>query len=193
MGKIRIAAGLVLALAGGIWIGSAIQTDRGISGWETLNGEMAGRLSASAAPGTPAAAPAGVTEAAGAAAGVIEAAAKAPAAKEPAGSGIRAAAGTGAGDAASPEIAGTAAAGIGAGTTRASAPPSSGIPKDGRINVNTAGLAELTELPGIGEKKAQAILDERAGGGPFRDLADLGRVKGIGPKLLEKLERAVAF
>lgn len=61
------------------------------------------------------------------------------------------------------------------------------------INVNTASAAELTKLPGVGEKKAQAILDYRTSKGAFRNLSDLGKVKGIGPKMLEKLRPLVSF
>lgn len=49
-----------------------------------------------------------------------------------------------------------------------------------RIDVNTAGLEELMTLPGIGQVRAQAILDDRAQNGPFRYPEDLVRVKGIG-------------
>ncbi|MCX7827833.1 MAG: helix-hairpin-helix domain-containing protein [Thermanaerothrix sp.] len=56
-----------------------------------------------------------------------------------------------------------------------------------RVNVNRAGLEELKALPGVGDKTAQAILDYRAANGPFRDVKDLLKVKGIGPKKLEKM------
>jgi competence protein ComEA len=56
-----------------------------------------------------------------------------------------------------------------------------------KINVNTAGAAELTNLPGIGEKKAQAILEYRNLKGPFRKVSDLLNVKGIGTKMLQKI------
>jgi len=59
--------------------------------------------------------------------------------------------------------------------------------------VNTAGAKELMDLPGIGEKKAQAMIDYRNREGAFRSLSDLGKVKGIGPKMLEKLKPIVIF
>ncbi|WP_037290050.1 ComEA family DNA-binding protein [Saccharibacillus sacchari] len=58
---------------------------------------------------------------------------------------------------------------------------------DGKIHINSADAAALMELPGIGEKKAQAILDYRAQNGPFRNVTDIVKVKGIGAKMLEKM------
>ncbi len=52
--------------------------------------------------------------------------------------------------------------------------------ESGRVNINTAGLDELMTLHGIGEVKAQAILDDREANGPFVYPEDLTRVKGIG-------------
>lgn len=65
--------------------------------------------------------------------------------------------------------------------------------QDGKVNVNTASNAELMDLPGIGEKKAQAIIDYRSSVGTFHSLSDLGKVKGIGTKMLEKLKPLVVF
>jgi len=56
---------------------------------------------------------------------------------------------------------------------------------EGRVDVNTAGLEELTSLPGIGEARAQAILDDREANGPYRYPEDLIRVKGIGEGILD--------
>lgn len=55
-------------------------------------------------------------------------------------------------------------------------------------NVNTADAATLAkELVGVGEKTAQAIIEERKANGPFKDAKDLDvRVKGVGPKTIEK-------
>lgn len=55
-----------------------------------------------------------------------------------------------------------------------------------KININTADLKQLQQLSGVGEKKAQAILQYREQNGKFKTIADLQNVKGIGPKLLEK-------
>ncbi|MFQ6371508.1 ComEA family DNA-binding protein [Shewanella sp. YIC-542] len=55
-----------------------------------------------------------------------------------------------------------------------------------KININTATAAELQMLNGIGEAKAQAIVEYREANGKFTSLEELTKVKGIGPKLLEK-------
>lgn len=55
------------------------------------------------------------------------------------------------------------------------------------INVNSAAKAELELLPGIGPALADRIIAERERGGPFKTLEDLGRVRGIGAKTIERL------
>lgn len=46
-------------------------------------------------------------------------------------------------------------------------------------------LAGLAQIPGIGEKMAATIIEDRSERGPFAGWAELERVKGIGPKKLE--------
>lgn len=55
------------------------------------------------------------------------------------------------------------------------------------VDVNTATVQELQELPGVGPTRAQAIVDHRAAHGPFDDLDDLDDVPGIGPATLANL------
>jgi len=55
------------------------------------------------------------------------------------------------------------------------------------IDINKANVQELSILPGIGAKKAQAIVDYRKLNGKFLSVEELVNVRGIGPKMLAKL------
>ncbi len=59
--------------------------------------------------------------------------------------------------------------------------------KDVLININTASAYKLTELDGIGEVKAEAIVRYREENGKFTSVDELLNVKGIGEKTLEKI------
>lgn len=85
-------------------------------------------------------------------------------------------------------------------STQVSASPENppGIPKktrtapQGPVDPNTATKSQLEALPGVGPALAQRILDARAVS-PLLTLADLDRVKGIGPAKLEKLRPHLTF
>ncbi|CCI70258.1 ComEA family DNA-binding protein [Paenibacillus polymyxa] len=62
-----------------------------------------------------------------------------------------------------------------------------------KVNINTATAAELMELPGVGAKKAEAILNYRNQHGLFKRVNDLDRVKGIGAKMLAKMKPYVSL
>ena len=73
-----------------------------------------------------------------------------------------------------------------AGTESGSGRPDS-LMEGERINVNTAGYYELMRLPGVGEKRAGAILDWREEHGSFSAPEQLLEISGIGEKTLEGL------
>lgn len=62
-----------------------------------------------------------------------------------------------------------------------------------QVNVNTAKVEELMKLPGIGRAKAQAIIRSRELEGLFFDIQELGRVKGIGKGLIDKIQAHVVL
>ena len=59
-------------------------------------------------------------------------------------------------------------------------------PPASQVNINTASVEQLMEVPGIGQSKAQAIVEYRSGS-PFNSTTELSNVKGIGEKLLAKI------
>ena len=64
--------------------------------------------------------------------------------------------------------------------------PDSLLPGE-KINLNTADQYDLRRLPGIGEKRAQDIVDYREAHGPFQSVDELDNVSGIGPGILDGL------
>lgn len=72
-------------------------------------------------------------------------------------------------------------------------PEAGAVLPDGRIVLNLANETELTKLPGIGPKRAQAILAVRQRLGRFRRVEDLLRVKGIGRKMLDRIRPTVVL
>jgi competence ComEA-like helix-hairpin-helix protein len=74
------------------------------------------------------------------------------------------------------------------GAARAETPPTSGV-----VNINTASLEELQLLPGVGEARARAIVNERKARGGFKSVEELLEVRGIGEANLEKLRPHVVL
>ncbi|WDZ57376.1 ComEA family DNA-binding protein [Paenibacillus polymyxa] len=81
-------------------------------------------------------------------------------------------------------------------TSRTNTVNDSAIPSisgEKKVNINTATAAELMELPGVGAKKAEAILNYRNQHGLFKRVNDLDHVKGIGAKMLAKMKPYVSL
>ena len=60
-----------------------------------------------------------------------------------------------------------------------------------KIDLNTAPAEELVRLPGIGEKKAQAIVAWREKHGPFKTIRQIMQVSGIGEGLYRDLKEYI--
>jgi competence protein ComEA len=56
-----------------------------------------------------------------------------------------------------------------------------------QVDVNQADWPELIQLPDIGPTLARRLIEERRKNGAFRDIDDLTRVNGIGPRTLERI------
>ena len=57
-----------------------------------------------------------------------------------------------------------------------------------KINVNSASIKQLQNLSGIGQKKAQAIIDYRNENGSFENIEEIMKVKGIGENIYQKIK-----
>lgn len=59
------------------------------------------------------------------------------------------------------------------------------------ININTAGIEELMQLPGIGETRAGAIIEYRQQIGNFEKIEDIMNVKGIKTGIFSKINSLI--
>ena len=86
----------------------------------------------------------------------------------------------------------TEAPSVTASSGRGAAVPEITLPS-GEIRINSADAETLTQLPGIGESKAAAIIAEREANGPFRYPEDLAAVSGIGDKTVAALRELISM
>ncbi|MDO4313551.1 MAG: helix-hairpin-helix domain-containing protein [Eubacteriales bacterium] len=68
-----------------------------------------------------------------------------------------------------------------------------GISSDGRVNINMASKEELMTLAGIGEKKAEAIIQYRDTNGGFQTTEELMQVAGIKEGTFEKIKEDITI
>ena len=62
-----------------------------------------------------------------------------------------------------------------------------------KIDINKADAKTLQQLSGIGEKKAQAIIDYRNKVGKIKDMAELSKIDGLGSTTIEKIAPFLSF
>ena len=79
------------------------------------------------------------------------------------------------------------AGGSGAKAGGGSAEGTASSPEDGRLNLNTASLAELMTLSGIGQTKAQAVVNYRDAHGGFSSVEEIMNVDGIKEGLYNRI------
>ena len=60
------------------------------------------------------------------------------------------------------------------------------------VNINTATKEQLVSLKGVGEKRAQEIIDYRTKNGPFKTVDDLEKVQGIGPGIMKQIRSQIS-
>jgi competence protein ComEA len=65
--------------------------------------------------------------------------------------------------------------------------------EEGKINLNQATKEELMTLSGVGEKKAEKIIEYREENGSFKTIEDLKNVNGFGEKSFESLEKYISI
>jgi len=67
------------------------------------------------------------------------------------------------------------------------------VKQNTKLSINKASSEQLLAIPGIGQKKAQAIVDYIKTNGPIKNQQQLTEVKGIGEKLATKIAEFVSF
>ena len=63
----------------------------------------------------------------------------------------------------------------------------------GKVNLNTATVSQLEDLPGIGPAMAQRIIEFRETEGAFTSIEDIKKVKGIGEAKFEKMKDKICI
>lgn len=94
---------------------------------------------------------------------------------------------------ASKNVSAAGASGAGSAGTASSGTSASGASgaSGGLVNINTADIAGLSSLSGIGEATAKKIIADREKNGPFKTTKDITRVSGIGDKKYEAIKDSI--
>lgn len=63
----------------------------------------------------------------------------------------------------------------------------------GKVSINTAGVAELSTLNGIKDARAKKIIEYREANGPFKSLEEIKNVSGIGDSIFAKIKDSITL
>ncbi len=66
------------------------------------------------------------------------------------------------------------------------------VKNDGAVNINTASMEELVQLPRVGTKVAERIVSYRETHGGFKSVEDIKTVQGIGEKIFEMIRPLIS-
>lgn len=58
-----------------------------------------------------------------------------------------------------------------------------------KADINVTDLKTLQKVPGIGKRKAKTIIEYRQQHGPFTSMADLHKIRGLSPRIIEHLKQ----
>ena len=78
-------------------------------------------------------------------------------------------------------------------TSSANSLTSNGVSGGAKVRLNSASIEQLMQLNGVGQKKAEAIVEYRNKNGKFNSVEDFMKIKGIGPALFNKNKDKLAL
>ena len=78
-------------------------------------------------------------------------------------------------------------------TSQVNSSTSNGVSSGAKVRLNSASIEQLMQLNGVGQKKAEAIVEYRNKNGRFNSVEDFMKIKGIGPALFNKNKDKLAL
>ena len=67
------------------------------------------------------------------------------------------------------------------------------VSEETKLDLNKASAEELVQLKGIGQSYAERIIKYRENNGPFVQVEDIMKIKGIGSKIFESIKHQIVI